>query len=134
MHFCRRSDFADFCDNGSPWKQFICPLGLQYRKPRRKYRAGGCLSGDKPCARHPQILSTETEPVDVRDQGWFLNCVLEAETDLTPLQLIEALLEIERSLGRARRVFRGPRTIDMDILLFGSRVVNLPNSPSRIRG
>jgi 2-amino-4-hydroxy-6-hydroxymethyldihydropteridine diphosphokinase len=68
----------------------------------------------------------ETEPLDVRNQGWFLNCVLEGETDLMPRQLMRALLEIERALGRRRRVFRGPRTIDMDILLFGSSVVNLP--------
>jgi 2-amino-4-hydroxy-6-hydroxymethyldihydropteridine diphosphokinase len=68
----------------------------------------------------------ETEPVDVQNQHWFLNCVVEAETDLMPRQLMQTLLEIERSLGRRRRVFRGPRTIDMDILLFGSSVVNLP--------
>jgi len=69
----------------------------------------------------------ETEPVDVRNQGWFLNCVLEAETDLKPRQLMRALLEIERALGRRRRVLRGPRTIDIDILFFGSSVVSLPD-------
>lgn len=68
----------------------------------------------------------ETEPVDVRNQGWFLNCVVEAETNLMPRQLMKALLETERSLGRRRRIFRGPRTIDIDILLFGSSVVALP--------
>ena len=68
----------------------------------------------------------ETEPVDVRNQGWFLNCVVEAETNLMPRQLMKALLETERSLGRRRRIFRGPRTIDIDILLFGSNVVALP--------
>jgi 2-amino-4-hydroxy-6-hydroxymethyldihydropteridine diphosphokinase len=72
----------------------------------------------------------ETEPVDVRGDGWFLNCVIEAETELTPLELMQALLSIERSLGRQRRpVGDGPkesRTIDMDILLSGSRVINTP--------
>jgi 2-amino-4-hydroxy-6-hydroxymethyldihydropteridine diphosphokinase len=68
----------------------------------------------------------ETEPVDFRDQGWFLNCVVEAETELMPRQLMQALLETERALGRQRRVFRGPRTIDIDILLFGSSVLALP--------
>ena len=68
----------------------------------------------------------ETEPVDVRNQGWFLNCVVEAETNLMPRQLMKALLETERALGRRRRIFRGPRTIDIDILLFGSNVVALP--------
>jgi len=69
----------------------------------------------------------ETEPVDVRGGGWFLNGVVEAETDLTPRQLMNALLAIERSLGRRRGPAAGglkeSRTIDMDILLFGSSVV-----------
>lgn len=68
----------------------------------------------------------ETEPVDVREQGWFLNCAAEAETDLTPQQLMHALLEIERSLGRRRLIPRGPRLIDIDILLFGSIIVKAP--------
>ena len=68
----------------------------------------------------------ETEPVDVLNQGWFLNCVVEAETNLMPRQLMKVLLETEKSLGRRRRIFRGPRTIDIDILLFGSSVVALP--------
>jgi len=65
----------------------------------------------------------ETEPVEMREQAWFLNCVVEAETELMPRQLMRGLLEIERSLGRKRRVPKGPRVIDMDILLFGSSVV-----------
>jgi 2-amino-4-hydroxy-6-hydroxymethyldihydropteridine diphosphokinase len=65
----------------------------------------------------------ETEPVEVRDQAWFLNCVVEAETELMPVQLMRALLEIERAMGRRRRVPKGPRVIDMDILLFGTSVV-----------
>lgn len=74
----------------------------------------------------------ETEPVDLRDgAGWFLNCVVEAETTMRPGQLMQTLLIIERSLGRQRRraATDGPkesRTIDMDVLLFGSRVVDDP--------
>jgi len=68
----------------------------------------------------------ETEPVEMRDQPWFLNCVVEAETDLLPQQLMDALLAIERGLGRERRVPKGPRLIDMDILLFGASVVQTP--------
>lgn len=72
----------------------------------------------------------ETEPVDVRGDGWFLNCVIEVETALRPEKLMDVLLSIERSLGRQRRpVSDGPkdsRTIDMDILLFDSRVVSTP--------
>lgn len=65
----------------------------------------------------------ETEPVELREQGWFLNCVVEAETELMPGQLMKALLGIEREMGRRRRVPKGPRVIDMDILLFGTSVV-----------
>lgn len=65
----------------------------------------------------------ETEPVDAPPQGLFLNCAVEAETELAPHELMAALLEIERDLGRERRVARGPRVIDIDILLFGRRAV-----------
>lgn len=68
----------------------------------------------------------ETEPVGVTDQDWFLNSVVEGETELSPRRLMSALLEIERALGRERRVPKGPRLIDMDILLFGSAVVIEP--------
>jgi len=68
----------------------------------------------------------ETEPVDAPVQGWFLNLALEVETALAPDALLAALLLIERSLGRERAVPRGPRTIDMDILLYGDRVVREP--------
>ncbi len=65
----------------------------------------------------------ETEPVEFLAQAWFLNCVLEVETDLAPVELMQVLLNIERAMGRRRSVPKGPRVIDLDILLFGSRVV-----------
>src|ERR1039458_3083132 len=72
----------------------------------------------------------ETEPVEVRGGGWFLNCVVDVETGLMPRQLMNALLEIERSLGRQRgpvsKGLKDPRTIDMDILLYGTDVVSTP--------
>lgn len=68
----------------------------------------------------------ETEPVELRDQEWFLNGVVEVETKLTPQRLMQALLEIERSMGRLRLTPKGPRIIDMDILLFGSTIVHEP--------
>jgi 2-amino-4-hydroxy-6-hydroxymethyldihydropteridine diphosphokinase len=67
-----------------------------------------------------------TEPVDLPVQSWFLNCVVEAETDLMPRQLLHALQELELSLGRRRLVRRGPRVIDIDILLYGASVVRSP--------
>lgn len=61
----------------------------------------------------------ETEPREFLDQPWFLNQVVEAETTLFPRQLLARLLKIEQELGRKRLVPSGPRSIDLDILLFG---------------
>ena len=66
----------------------------------------------------------ETEPVEFTDQAWFLNCAVALETSSTPTQLIQQLLEIERVMGRQRLQKKGPRTIDLDILLFEDEVVN----------
>lgn len=65
----------------------------------------------------------ETEPVEMREQAWFLNSVVEVKTDLTAGELMQTLLEIERSMGRERRVPKGPRVIDIDLLLYGDEVV-----------
>jgi len=65
----------------------------------------------------------ETEPVEVTDQPWFLNCAVKLETEKMPKQLLAALLEIERQMGRRRDRKKGPRVIDLDILLFGSSVI-----------
>jgi 2-amino-4-hydroxy-6-hydroxymethyldihydropteridine diphosphokinase len=64
-----------------------------------------------------------TEPVELRPQPWFVNCVVEASTSLMPLQLLKALQHIERALGRRRVLNKGPRTIDIDILLYDNVVV-----------
>lgn len=66
----------------------------------------------------------ETEPVEVTDQAWFLNCVVALETAKTPEQLMTALLDIERYMGRRRTQRKGPRTIDIDILLIGDTVID----------
>jgi 2-amino-4-hydroxy-6-hydroxymethyldihydropteridine diphosphokinase len=65
----------------------------------------------------------ETEPLELTDQPWFLNLAVEAETDLSPSRLLARLAAIERALGRVRAIPNGPRTIDIDILLYGDRVV-----------
>jgi 2-amino-4-hydroxy-6-hydroxymethyldihydropteridine diphosphokinase len=67
-----------------------------------------------------------TEPVDFPAQQWFLNCVVEAGTSLMPRQLLHALQEIERQLGRRRQAVRGPRLIDLDILFYGASVIRTP--------
>ena len=65
----------------------------------------------------------ETEPVGLRDQRWFLNQVSEFESELFPLQLWQRIRRVENHLGRKRVVVNGPRTIDIDILLYGSALV-----------
>jgi len=64
-----------------------------------------------------------TEPVEFRQQPWFVNCVAEVGTDLMPMQLMKAVQRVELSLGRRRVISKGPRTIDIDILLYENVVV-----------
>lgn len=68
----------------------------------------------------------ETKPVDFPAQHWFLNCVVEAETNLLPLPLLHALEQIELQMGGRKLVARGPRRIDLDILLYGRATICLP--------
>ena len=68
----------------------------------------------------------ETQPVDVPDQPWFLNCVAAIETGKTPRELLRFVLSIEAALGRFRLRDKGPRRIDIDVLLFGDRVLEEP--------
>lgn len=68
----------------------------------------------------------ETEPVDLREQPWFLNCAAQAETELPPLELLGALREIESHMGSRKLVPKGPRLIDLDILLYGEETIDTP--------
>src|SRR5882724_2046562 len=68
----------------------------------------------------------ETEPVDLREQPWFLNCVVEAETHFDPFMLLRALREIESQMGSKKLVAKGPRLVDMDILLYGAETIDTP--------
>lgn len=68
-----------------------------------------------------------TEPVDLTDQAWFVNCVIRVETDLGPLELLERLQTVQRQAGRpAGGVRFGPRVIDLDILLYDALVLQDP--------
>jgi 2-amino-4-hydroxy-6-hydroxymethyldihydropteridine diphosphokinase len=69
----------------------------------------------------------ETAPRDVPAQPWFLNQVIEAESALLPRQLLSRLQKIERDMGRKRTVAKGPRIIDIDIVLFGESVISMPD-------
>ena len=66
-----------------------------------------------------------TAPRDVPEQPWFLNTVLEADTDLGPDELLSACLEIEKENHRVRvdTARKGPRTLDLDIIFYGSQVI-----------
>ncbi len=68
----------------------------------------------------------ETEPQDMHDQPWFLNLVVEIETEFFPMQLLAWTQKIERDMGRERLTPKGPRTIDIDILFYGRAVVDTP--------
>jgi 2-amino-4-hydroxy-6-hydroxymethyldihydropteridine diphosphokinase len=68
----------------------------------------------------------ETEPVGPVEQGPFLNAAVQVETELAPRELLDRLLDIERRMGRVRRERFGPRTIDLDLLLYGDEVVEEP--------
>jgi len=68
----------------------------------------------------------ETQPVDIPDQPWFLNCVAAVETDMTPRELLNLALRVEAEMGRLRMREKGPRKIDIDVVLFGDRIVDEP--------
>jgi len=68
----------------------------------------------------------ETQPVDVPNQPWFLNCVAAIETDKTPREFLQLALQVEAGMGRLRMSEKGPRKIDIDIVLFGDWVLNEP--------
>jgi len=68
----------------------------------------------------------ETEPVDFVDQPWFLNCAVALQTALKAEDFLAEIAAIERDMGRQRNILKGPRTMDIDILLFGKAVLKTP--------
>jgi 2-amino-4-hydroxy-6-hydroxymethyldihydropteridine diphosphokinase len=68
----------------------------------------------------------ETEPVDYLQQPWFLNCVVEGQTTSQPLDLLHVLRAIEANFGSKKAFAKGPRVLDIDILLFGEQTVDSP--------
>ena len=90
-------------------------------------REGTILAAAERLGPHRLSPIVETEPWGYSDQPRFLNAVAQLETDLTPRELLDRLLEIERGLGRVRGGPRyGPRTIDLDLLLYGDLVIDEP--------
>jgi 2-amino-4-hydroxy-6-hydroxymethyldihydropteridine diphosphokinase len=68
----------------------------------------------------------ETQPVDYVDQSWFLNCVVEGQTPSPPQELLQALRKIESDMGSRKPFPKGPRLIDIDILLYGDATIDTP--------
>lgn len=67
-----------------------------------------------------------TEPVDMANGGWFVNCAAQITTSLPPLELLDRLEEVEASLGRTNKGFHKERTLDIDILFYGDMIVSFP--------
>jgi|SRR5208282_755676 len=65
----------------------------------------------------------ETEPVDYLEQGWFLNCVVEGKTELEAVGLLRELRGVEARMGSRKVIAKGPRILDMDILLYGDATI-----------
>jgi 2-amino-4-hydroxy-6-hydroxymethyldihydropteridine diphosphokinase len=114
-------------------------LGYSYKVHKTVYLSVGSNLGDRARNLETAIRSLsdlgstvavssfyETEPVDLDSQPWFLNCAVKLDTEKMPRQLIAGILNLERSMGRQRLAPKGPRIIDIDILLFGSSVIELP--------
>jgi 2-amino-4-hydroxy-6-hydroxymethyldihydropteridine diphosphokinase len=103
-------------------------LGANLGDREAAIRRALVLLGERPGVKIVLVSTLrETEPVGLLDQPRFLNGVAMIETTLDPQDLLAALLDVELGLGRNRNGVRfGPRTIDLDVLLYGDRVVDEP--------
>lgn len=68
----------------------------------------------------------QTEPVDLREQPWFVNCAVEGATEVPAVDLLQSLRGIESRMGSKKLVPKGPRLIDIDILLYGAQTIDTP--------
>jgi 2-amino-4-hydroxy-6-hydroxymethyldihydropteridine diphosphokinase len=68
-----------------------------------------------------------TEPLEVRNQPWFLNTAVVANTDLDPEQLLRTCLDVEKENQRVRNNTKGPRTLDIDIIFYGNEIIQKPH-------
>jgi 2-amino-4-hydroxy-6-hydroxymethyldihydropteridine diphosphokinase len=91
-----------------------------------------CLAAIQRLREHSRVRVLETSslyrtaPLLVAEQPWFINGVVLCETDLSPKDLLDLLHRIETDFGRVRQARWGPRTLDLDLLTFGDRQINLP--------
>jgi 2-amino-4-hydroxy-6-hydroxymethyldihydropteridine diphosphokinase len=100
-------------------------LGDKLRNCRDGIRA---LTQHARCRILGQSRIYHTEPLDYRDQDWFINLVVKIKTDLDPFALLAQIIRIQRRAGRLQDAIRfGPRILDLDILLFDDLVIRSPD-------
>ena len=102
-------------------------LGANLGDPRRQLRAGLAAIEKIPTT----LLTGQSSfylsaPIGYAEQPHFINAVAQIQTELAPRALLEALLAIERGLGRSRSHANAPRTLDLDLLLYDSMVIDEP--------
>jgi 2-amino-4-hydroxy-6-hydroxymethyldihydropteridine diphosphokinase len=123
------------------WQNRIPRRTLKSTVPTKTYLSLGSNLGDRAAnlrtaiSKLPSLGAVtncssfyQSEPVEFTNQPEFLNCAAELETNLTPEQILDAILNIEREMGRDRTTQqpKGPRIIDIDLLLAGDAVINTP--------
>lgn len=97
------------------------------------YPQKNCAQAIANLSSHPDIILVarssfyETEPVGLKEQGWYVNAVIEVQTSLIPAELLAILLKIEKEMGRERREKWGPRLIDLDLLFYSDLIVEEKN-------
>jgi 2-amino-4-hydroxy-6-hydroxymethyldihydropteridine diphosphokinase len=100
-------------------------LGANLDEPRRQIRAGLAAIEKLPTTRlEGQSSMYLSAPLGYAEQPDFVNAVAQIQTELAPRALLDALLAIERSLGRSRSHANAPRTLDLDLLLYGRTVID----------
>jgi 2-amino-4-hydroxy-6-hydroxymethyldihydropteridine diphosphokinase len=132
MSFRTDPSTSDFCGERS-----VESPKLFFTMQKRAYLSLGSNTGDRAANLHAAIDSLsragnvvaissfyETEPVEFTSQPWFLNCAVAIDTDKTPVELLQDALAIEQAMGRKRTQEKGPRNIDVDILLFDQAIVD----------
>lgn len=103
-------------------------LGANLGNPAATVRAAFAALANLPESRVVRTSSLyRTAPVGITEQPEFVNAVAELATTLAPEALLEALLEVEQRFGRVRAEKNGPRTLDLDVLLYDQRLVDLPH-------
>jgi 2-amino-4-hydroxy-6-hydroxymethyldihydropteridine diphosphokinase len=104
-------------------------LSLGSNLGEREATLRAAIAALQPAGVHVGQVSSiyETEPVDFLEQPRFLNCVVEAETEMEPHALLQSLRAIESQLGSQKEFAKGPRKLDLDILLYGDETIATPD-------